>query len=406
MAKYPFCPGCSHSLVIDKLKESIESLNIPREKLVLVTDIGCIGISDKYFDINTFHGLHGRCITYATGIKLMRPELHVIALLGDGGIGIGGNHFIHAARRNIGITLIVANNFNFGMTGGQHSVTTPHNGKTGTTPDGNIEHPIDICNLAIASGATFVARTTGFDENLTGIITKAIMHNGFSVVDTWEICVAYYMLRNNFKKADLEKLIKEEKIKTGIIHQEDKDEFASLVRSRQIIKGKEKQLEVLPVKYKHNLKKDLKLVIAGSAGMRIRTAGRILGRAGILSGLYALQRDDYPITVMTGHSVSEIILSPLPIYYAGIDYPDALLLISQDGLKRESSRINKMDNTQTIYLLEKFKDIQTDAKKIVIQIPNGKNTALEMVSFFVRETGILPMEALEESKEIEVKARE
>ena len=140
----PFCPGCGHDPLLKALDKALVALQIPPDKLVVVTDIGCIGLADRYFVTHAFHGLHGRSITYACGLKLARPDLHVVVLMGDGGCGIGGAHLLNVARRNIGITLIVANNFNYGMTGGQHSVTTPTDGRTVTTPGGNIEGALDI----------------------------------------------------------------------------------------------------------------------------------------------------------------------------------------------------------------------------------------------------------------------
>ena len=125
MLPYPFCPGCGHSLILNSLNKALIQLQVDPEDIVIVSDIGCVGLSDKYFITNTFHGLHGRSVTYATGIKLANPELKVIVAMGDGGCGIGGHHLINAARRNIGVTVLVFNNFNYGMTGGEHSATTP-----------------------------------------------------------------------------------------------------------------------------------------------------------------------------------------------------------------------------------------------------------------------------------------
>ena len=115
--KYPFCPGCGHTLTNDHLNAALVQLQLDPRKTVVVTDIGCVGMSDQYFDVQAFHGLHGRAITYATGIKLANPDLTVVVLMGDGGVGIGGAHLINAARRNIGIIVLVFNNLNFGMTG-------------------------------------------------------------------------------------------------------------------------------------------------------------------------------------------------------------------------------------------------------------------------------------------------
>ena len=136
--KYTFCPGCSHSLVLDHLNTALVKMQLDPRQVVLVTDIGCVGMSDQFFDVNAFHGLHGRAVTYASGIKLANPDLKVIVLMGDGGVGIGGHHILNAARRNIGITVLVFNNFNFCMTGCEHLVTTPHCARTTTTRGGNL----------------------------------------------------------------------------------------------------------------------------------------------------------------------------------------------------------------------------------------------------------------------------
>ena len=163
---YPFCPGCGHGSILDTLDRALIDLGLDPTDVVIVTDIGCSGLSDQYFRTSAFHGLHGRSITYATGIKLARPELTVIVIMGDGGTGIGGAHLINAARRNVGITTIVMNNMNFGMTGGQHSTTTPEGSITSTTPGGNLEHPLDICGTVGVNGAGYVYRGTSFDQEL------------------------------------------------------------------------------------------------------------------------------------------------------------------------------------------------------------------------------------------------
>src|SRR5208337_2677558 len=163
---YPFCPGCSHSIVMDYLNTALIKLQLDPHQIVIVTDIGCSGLSDQYFNTNAFHGLHGRAVTYGTGLKLANPELKVIVIMGDGGCGIGGHHVLNAARRNIGLTVLVLNNFNYGMTGGQHSVTTPHGGKTSTTPSGTLERPLDIAGTVAANGANLAIRATAFDKEL------------------------------------------------------------------------------------------------------------------------------------------------------------------------------------------------------------------------------------------------
>lgn len=228
---YPFCPGCSHSIVMDHLNAALVKLQVDPHKIVIVTDIGCAGLSDQYFNTNAFHGLHGRATTYATGLKLANPELKVIVIMGDGGCGIGGHHLINAARRNIGITVLVLNNFNYGMTGGQHSVTTPHGGVTSTSRLGNLERPLDIAGTVATNGATFVVRTTSFDASLPQLIKQAIENEGFSLLDIWELCAAYYVPNNAFKRAQLEESISKLGFQSGIIHQEPRAEYSRSYRN-------------------------------------------------------------------------------------------------------------------------------------------------------------------------------
>ena len=135
---FPFCPGCGHTTVLNRLNEALVGLQRDPTRIVVVTDIGCSGLSDRHVVTHAFHGLHGRAITYASGLRLADPELTVVVLMGDGGCGIGGAHLLAAARRNIGIAVLVLNNMNFGMTGGQHSVTTPDGAITATTPGGKL----------------------------------------------------------------------------------------------------------------------------------------------------------------------------------------------------------------------------------------------------------------------------
>jgi pyruvate/2-oxoacid:ferredoxin oxidoreductase beta subunit len=213
----PFCPGCGHDRLVKALDRALVQLQPDPKKVVIVTDIGCIGLADRYFVTHAFHGLHGRSITYACGLKLARPELTVVVLKGDGGCGIGGAHLLNVARRNIGITLIVANNFNYGMTGGQHSVTTPLDGITATTPLGNLEGAMDLGGVATAAGASWAYRGTGFDADLAERIAEAIRQPGFSMLDIWDMCTAYYLPRNQLGKKDLSAMMERLGLKAGLL---------------------------------------------------------------------------------------------------------------------------------------------------------------------------------------------
>lgn len=198
-----WCGGCGNGNVLGSLLRAFARLRLERNKTVVVTGIGCWGKADDYINTNTFHGTHGRALAFATGIKLANPELKVIALMGDGdGATIGGNHLIHAARRNVDITAIVVNNFNYGMTGGQYSGTTPEDYITSTSSFGHIEEGFDLCRLAAAAGAPFVARSTVYGiTQLDRLVEEALCKKGFSFVEVIAPCPTHFGRLNGMKTA-------------------------------------------------------------------------------------------------------------------------------------------------------------------------------------------------------------
>lgn len=189
-----WCPGCGNGIVVQAIIRAIDNSGVNQNDVVLVAGIGCSGRANGYMDFCGIQANHGRALAYATGIKMQNPNLHTIVITGDGDCtSIGGNHFIHAARRNIDITTIVFNNSNYGMTGGQYSPTTPVGSLTKTSQLGNIEPSFDICELARTAGATYVARSTAYHvRQLTRYIEKAILHKGFSVVEAVCDCPTLY----------------------------------------------------------------------------------------------------------------------------------------------------------------------------------------------------------------------
>lgn len=193
-----WCPGCGHGIVMRSLLEAIDRLGFEKDKVCVVSGIGCSSRAPGYMDFNTLHTTHGRALAFATGIKLAHPELNVIVVSGDGdSSAIGGNHLIHAARRNIDITTIVFNNNIYGMTGGQYSPTTPTNYYGTTAPYGNIDRTFDIAELAGAAGATYTARSTVYHvPQLTNYIEKALRKKGFSLVEAISICPTSFGRRN------------------------------------------------------------------------------------------------------------------------------------------------------------------------------------------------------------------
>ncbi len=402
----PFCPGCGHSQILPQLDKAMAKLNLDPKKTVLVTDIGCVGLSDQYFNVNAFHGLHGRSITYACGLKMANPELTVIVLMGDGGLGIGGTHFINAARRNIDITVIVFNNFNFGMTGGEHSVTTPFGGKTATTYLGNIEYPLDACSLVQAVNGGFAARMTVFDKNLSDVIAEAISFKGFAVVDVWEYCTAYYVPRNELNKEKMLKLLETYGFKTGIIHKVERKEYIEAYIETYVNQPSKPEKRVsLETEFGNNLTKKTGIIIAGAAGQKVKSSATVFGSSAILSGLYATQKDDYPITIMTGHSISEIILDRKEINYTGIDNPDYMLVIAPEGLAKVKKIIQKMDENATIFVDESLVSLLPETKAKIETYPFKKSanaidrfsiTILSLATFLAR-TNLFPVDALKKA---------
>jgi len=193
--KFPhiWCAGCGIGIFMNALLRVIDRIGYSKDDVVLVSGIGCSGRLPVYVDFNTLHTTHGRALTFATGIKLAKPHLKVITVMGDGdAIAIGGNHLIHAARRNVEIASFVINNYVYGMTGGQYSPTTPHGVKTTSSPYGNPEHDFDICRVVEAAGAAFVARSTVYHTRLLDrLISKALKKKGFALVEVVSQCPTY-----------------------------------------------------------------------------------------------------------------------------------------------------------------------------------------------------------------------
>jgi len=198
--KYPhvWCPGCGIGIVTGALVRAIERTGLTKDEIALVSGIGCSGRMSTYLDFNTLHTTHGRALAFATGLKLAKPSLTVIVVMGDGdATAIGGNHLIHSCRRNINITSLIINNNIYGMTGGQYSPTTPTDYKASTAQYGSIEKPFDICKLVESCGASFVARGTAYHAKmLDALIERAINKKGFSVVEALSQCPTQYGRRN------------------------------------------------------------------------------------------------------------------------------------------------------------------------------------------------------------------
>ncbi len=210
-----WCPGCGIGIVMGSIIRAVDAMGWEKDDIVMVSGIGCTSRMPVYVDFNTLHATHGRGLAFGTGVKMANPDLNVMAVLGDGdSLAIGGNHIIHAARRNIDITAVIVNNNNYGMTGGQFSPTTPLGARTSTTPYGMIEPGFDVCRLMDGAGASFVARGTVYHvTELDNMILKAFKKKGFSVVEALAPCPTNFGRANRLGgPVEMMKLLKDNTI--------------------------------------------------------------------------------------------------------------------------------------------------------------------------------------------------
>jgi len=359
-----YCPGCTHEKITKGLDKAFNHLNILADKTVIVTDIGCSGLFDTFFNVHALHGIHGRALTYASGLKLADPDLNVIVTMGDGGLGIGGAHVLASCRRNLDITLIILNNFNFGMTGGQYSATTPTDAIVGSEFLNQAEIPIDICAVAESAGATYITKCSGHDTDLAKKIANAIEHDGFSIIETLGMCTGRYTKRNQLTPKTLDQMITDLPARSGVIEKNQRPEYGE--RYRALAKERNTFPEAVTIEKRIDLKdyQRQEVVILGSAGMRIVTAGDIVCYAGLCAGMNVSMKNDYNITVLRGQSVSEILISPEKIGYTGIESPTIVLALSDEGVQRRK-KIFATLKPETFVLKEKSVTIPETSADVV-----------------------------------------
>jgi len=338
-----YCPGCAHDKITHTLDKVFQDMGLTGEKIVMVSDIGCSGLFDTFFNTHALHGLHGRALTYAAGLKLARPDLNVVVTMGDGGQGIGGAHLLAACRRNLDLTLLVLNNFNFGMTGGQFSATTPPDAQVGSGFLNQLEHPLDICRVAHSAGAPYVTRCSGYRNDLADKIRQAIEFKGFSILDIWGICPGRYTKKNRLTPKAIDATLAKLPAMEGFKADNNRPEYGAqyrkvAARQRRVGEPLKIDAEFSPPRPGRQ-----EVILLGSAGQRIITAGEILCLAGLTAGLQTTQKNEYNITVLRGPSISELILSPEEIDYTGIEKPGAIVAIDQEGVDRRRAMFDHLD---------------------------------------------------------------
>ena len=359
-----WCPGCGHGIITQALARACGELGWEKDDIFSVSGIGCSARVPAYLDFNSVQTTHGRAIAFATGMKLVKPEKHVFLTLGDGDcMSIGGNHFLHACKRNIDLTIIVYNNNIYGMTGGQVSPTTPYNAKTTTSPFGNIDEPIDICKVAEAAGATFVARSTVYHANqLPALIKRGLEHHGLSVIEVKEPCPTNFGRRNGFKNVKemymslrdnavpLEKaqLMTEAELEgkfvTGVFVDKTREEYVDkYYRLVEKVKTRTPLMNLTAGNYQAEKlgKPRYECQLCGSGGQGLIMSGILLAEAMIRQGKHAVHTQSYGVEARGGASRSEVVISDEEISFPEITAPDIMMALTQVSYDKFAAKVAK-----------------------------------------------------------------
>ncbi len=402
-----YCPGCTHDRITRSLDKAFQNMGLQGNEIVIVTDIGCSGLFDTFFNTHAFHGLHGRALTYAAGLKLARPELNVIVTMGDGGMGIGGAHFLSACRRNLDLTLLVLNNFNFGMTGGQFSATTPAEAQVGSGFLNQLERPLDVCDVACAAGATYASRISGFSQDLVDEMERAVGHEGFSVVDIWGLCTGRYTRRNRLTPQAIKESIEILPSRKGEVAENSRKEYGK--HYREIISKQKPVPEPVKIdaKYQPPQSKREEVIILGGAGQRVVTAGEILCIAGLFAGLQVTQKNEYNITVLKGPSISEVILSTEEIGFTGIEKASAIIAISQEGVDRRTWLFDESDDETLVLHIPDVEVPSCKAKVLPMDLKaqgiKGQDWALASLAVLAKLNRVINLEMLKSALDFRFK---
>jgi pyruvate/2-oxoacid:ferredoxin oxidoreductase beta subunit len=373
-AKLPYCRGCGHAAVVRHLSHALERLQLPPRSVALTTDIGCVGLADSLFPyLHTVHTTHGRSTAFATGMALaevvLEPSgLKPVVMIGDGGAMIGLLHLVHAAQLNVDVTILLHNNFLFGMTGGQHSALTPLNFTTATTPGGNWIPPLDLVALLRAAHAGFLARQFATDPTLEAVIAEAIAYPGFALVEILELCTAYGTRWNQLTGSTLKEIAARQGYEVGRWEAEaGRPSLRELYRRERASRpagAPAAAAAQLPAP--STLAHEVRLVVAGSAGERVQSAAALFCRAALAAGLYTTQKNDNPVTQGTGFSLAEICLSPNPIEYTGMESPDVVIIASSEGLKElQANGTLERCRAETLLLIDAELDLPAVSGRVL-----------------------------------------
>jgi 2-oxoglutarate ferredoxin oxidoreductase subunit beta len=447
-----WCQGCGLGIALTTFIGALQWLQVNQDwnldKVSVVSGIGCTGRIAGYVRLDSFHTTHGRAIPFATGLKLANPDLKVVVFSGDGDIaGIGGNHFIHAARRNLDITVICANNFNYGMTGGQVGPTTPYAARAVTSPYGNFEQPFNLPYLAAAGGASFVARWTVLHaRRLEWTLREAMKHPGFSFVEIIAPCSTSYARWNpegrgldpqKLGRRGLEVMKHYQKIGKiahgthpkdaavnvnengeitsiveGVFLDETKPEFwGAIEQTSQIAKERwntarkaRDEREQLPGRIDYIPRTEVQL--GGFGGQGIMSAGRIIGQAAtIYDKLEACFTQSYGPEARGGAAGSQVVIASDPIHHPHLIAPASAIIMSQEAYskyvpKLAAGGILLIDDGLVTPTKDHRSDLETQgisATRIAEELGNVRTANTVMLGFWTSITGIVRRAAMRQS---------
>jgi 2-oxoglutarate/2-oxoacid ferredoxin oxidoreductase subunit beta len=360
-----FCTGCGGGTVLNCFCRAVDELGLDPARMLMVTGIGCSSwIPSPYFLADTLHTTHGRAIAFATGARIVRPETKVVVIAGDGDIsGIGGNHLIHAARRNVDLTVLMVNNSIYGMTGGQVAPTTPLGVKTTTTPHGNVEPPFDVASLVAAAGASYVARWTTYHLNdLIKSIKAALQHRGFSFVEVISQCTTSYAKAVGMRSAaEFLADYKERSVRLSAAATMKAEELAGKILVGTLKRAEQPELcerldaqiaavstaardepapaaapAVAPVAA---ALPTTTVRFAGFGGQGIVKAAEILGAAAVADGRRAVQNQSYGSSARGGLCTADVVISGTEVHEIEPDEFDVLVVLSQDSCRAFASTL-------------------------------------------------------------------
>lgn len=386
--KFPFCQGCGHGIIVNSISKSINNCGYSALDIVIVSDIGCSGLVDPLFTTHTVHGLHGRAPALGLGISLglNNPDKKVIVIQGDGGATIGLQHILEAARRNVNMTLVVMNNMLYGMTGGQISGLSTQKFKDLKNIETGIP-PFDIVKLAHVSGAAFACRATSI-STFTDILTEAFRIDGFSLVELSSLCTSYAFKKLNEFNDHISPPEILRNIRPAMV--------SDIRRTNSLFEN----LESVNRNFTHNIDKKIGIILAGSAGGGIQSTATMLSRAAMMHGLNSTMKGEYPVTVGTGFSIAEVIISDSKINYTGLESPQIAIIISEDGLKVAAKRIQPDTKVLADLSLIDSEIKNWHCKSLVFcnfsAISSKKGAALAAVAYWMQKEKLLDIHSLTE----------